>query len=129
MTQPSVTNAPLLFLRICRAWRDVALATPQVWASIQISPVSSCFDTELSRQQLRNWLIRADVSPLSMVLQPPLPYRPSMDIPQDLHWGLVDDSDNADLQDGGLRVNATAKRLGQRLAKLKHDDAGYSNKS
>ncbi|TRM64510.1 hypothetical protein BD626DRAFT_568253 [Schizophyllum amplum] len=32
----STKDPPLLFTRVCREWRDVALATPELWASIHI---------------------------------------------------------------------------------------------
>ncbi|KAJ6522763.1 hypothetical protein DFH09DRAFT_997072 [Mycena vulgaris] len=73
MTEPSTANAPLLFLYICRAWRDVALATPQLWASFQIMPYG-CLGTELGRQQFRNWFKRAGSFPLSVALELPRPW-------------------------------------------------------
>ncbi|KAF7354744.1 hypothetical protein MSAN_01388500 [Mycena sanguinolenta] len=63
----SVADAPLLFLRVCRAWRDIALATPRLWASIRLPSGGRWrpFDSWLS------WLARAGSCPLSLALRPP----------------------------------------------------------
>ncbi|KAJ6543984.1 hypothetical protein B0H19DRAFT_1238557, partial [Mycena capillaripes] len=34
---PRLTNAPLLLLQICQVWRNVALATPRLWSTIQVT--------------------------------------------------------------------------------------------
>ncbi|KAJ7130787.1 hypothetical protein C8R43DRAFT_1239862 [Mycena crocata] len=61
---PFAENAPLLLLGICRAWRDVALATPQLWTSS---------GRGFSRKLFRDWIGRTGAFPLSLVLHP---YRP-----------------------------------------------------
>ncbi|KAJ7130922.1 hypothetical protein C8R46DRAFT_1141468 [Mycena filopes] len=33
---PTKSTAPLVFLEVCRAWRNVALATPRLWADLQL---------------------------------------------------------------------------------------------
>ncbi|KAJ6455370.1 hypothetical protein C8R45DRAFT_591799 [Mycena sanguinolenta] len=63
----SVADAPLLFLRVCRAWRDIALTTPRLWASIRLPSGGRWrpLDSWLS------WLARAGSCPLSLALWPP----------------------------------------------------------
>ncbi|KAJ6543947.1 hypothetical protein B0H19DRAFT_1169092 [Mycena capillaripes] len=68
ITEPSAASAPLLLLKVCRTWRDIVLATPQLWASIQIY-----WRMADAPQQLQNWLTRASSCPLSLVLSHPEP--------------------------------------------------------
>ncbi|KAK7007922.1 hypothetical protein R3P38DRAFT_2552473 [Favolaschia claudopus] len=73
---PSATNAlmdpreaPLLFGRICRHWRDIALSTPMLWASIHI-PLTVRAGIELSAVTLvlERWLNLSGGCPLAISL-------------------------------------------------------------
>ena len=33
----SVCHAPLVLLRVCRSWREIALTTPQLWKSVDLA--------------------------------------------------------------------------------------------
>ncbi|KAK7000451.1 hypothetical protein R3P38DRAFT_3617408, partial [Favolaschia claudopus] len=61
--------APILFLRVCRLWRDIALATPMLWTKIQID-TSPCGPNHLGLCKI--WLKRARSLPLSVALRGPL---------------------------------------------------------
>ncbi|KAJ6463973.1 hypothetical protein C8R45DRAFT_505362 [Mycena sanguinolenta] len=57
-SEPS--EAPMLLMNVCRAWTEVALATPALWAAI---------DLRHSRADvLQRWLQRAQQCPLSITL-------------------------------------------------------------
>ncbi|KAJ7165828.1 hypothetical protein C8R46DRAFT_1192370 [Mycena filopes] len=58
---PSVARAPLLLLRVCRAWREIALETPQLWTSIQMS-----WSFAEAPMELEKWILRTGSSPLSL---------------------------------------------------------------
>ncbi|KAJ7250253.1 hypothetical protein C8J57DRAFT_1723573 [Mycena rebaudengoi] len=60
-------NAPRLLLQICRAWRDIALTTPKLWASFHIQ--GYYLRSTSWGQMFEEWVRRAGSSPLSMVLQ------------------------------------------------------------
>ncbi|KAJ7646033.1 hypothetical protein DFH06DRAFT_1050665, partial [Mycena polygramma] len=55
---------PLLLLKICHAWTDIALSTPALWADIHIA--SPC--TEGFTEVLALWFPRARTRPLSIFL-------------------------------------------------------------
>ncbi|KAJ7723894.1 hypothetical protein B0H16DRAFT_1333825, partial [Mycena metata] len=68
--RPSSIKAPLVLAQACRYWRDVALATPRLWSSIDLN-------LEIGRPNipekgtialLRTWLSRAKRSPISLML-------------------------------------------------------------
>ncbi|KAJ7118739.1 hypothetical protein C8R44DRAFT_737651 [Mycena epipterygia] len=65
-TGPDKSDAPLLLGRICREWRDVALTTPILWASLSIhrTDVTGVVLIEL-------WLSRARGYPLSIHINDP----------------------------------------------------------
>ncbi|KAK7022376.1 hypothetical protein R3P38DRAFT_2960754 [Favolaschia claudopus] len=67
--KPSPNAAPMLFLRVCRLWRDIALATPMLWTKIQID-TSPCGPNHLGLCEM--WLKRARSLPLSVALRGPL---------------------------------------------------------
>ncbi|KAJ7462087.1 hypothetical protein FB451DRAFT_1562654 [Mycena latifolia] len=65
------SQAPTLFLGVCRTWRDIALGTPALWATLSL-----CFDfiaeeviaePEAVEGFIDMWLGRAALSPLSLV--------------------------------------------------------------
>ncbi|KAJ7186714.1 hypothetical protein C8R46DRAFT_837918, partial [Mycena filopes] len=55
--------APLLLLRICRQWKDVALSSPELWTSIQ---VSCPYIIESIIPDLDRWLRRTGSLPLTI---------------------------------------------------------------
>ncbi|KAJ6453083.1 hypothetical protein C8R45DRAFT_847301, partial [Mycena sanguinolenta] len=71
--QPNYYYAPILFLRVCHLWSEIALATPSLWAGI-------CFDFRRdytahfrpdftdSKNYLGRWLSRAGSHPLDLSL-------------------------------------------------------------
>ncbi|KAJ6559909.1 hypothetical protein B0H19DRAFT_1375865 [Mycena capillaripes] len=62
-------DAPLLLCRICRSWRDIALATPRLWAAIHIV-VPAQWQLQHLVDRVAAWFERSGVVPLtiSMVL-------------------------------------------------------------
>ncbi|KAK7000465.1 F-box domain-containing protein [Favolaschia claudopus] len=67
--KPNPNAAPILFLRVCRLWRDIALATPMLWTKIQID-TPPCGPNHLGLCEM--WLKRARSLPLSVTLRGPL---------------------------------------------------------
>ncbi|KAK7040515.1 hypothetical protein R3P38DRAFT_2694046, partial [Favolaschia claudopus] len=73
---PSATNAlmdpkeaPLLFGRICRHWRDIALSTPMLWASIHVPLTPRAgMDISVTIGVLQRWLKLSGGCPLAISL-------------------------------------------------------------
>ncbi|KAJ7901100.1 hypothetical protein B0H14DRAFT_1363862 [Mycena olivaceomarginata] len=62
--------SPFLLCRICRQWRAIAIATPELWRAIKIS-VSDDYNLDEAAAQLellKTWLSRSGSCPLSMDL-------------------------------------------------------------
>ncbi|KAF7348095.1 F-box domain-containing protein [Mycena sanguinolenta] len=59
--RPHSGQAPLLFLRICHRWSDIAIATPTLWTSISCPSLADGADLDI-------WLQRAGDLPLSISL-------------------------------------------------------------
>ncbi|KAJ7208055.1 hypothetical protein GGX14DRAFT_455349 [Mycena pura] len=78
---PCRTEAPLLLAGICREWRDIALATHELWNTIHLTLRSHSVSTV--SPLLEFWLPRAGNLPLSMSLcykgNLDDPYSPRMD--------------------------------------------------
>ncbi|KAJ7592583.1 hypothetical protein C8J56DRAFT_1126931 [Mycena floridula] len=57
----ATTAAPLLLGRICRSWREIALSTPALWASIQVqfSPSVDSVDVQRLCNEAKTWLARS----------------------------------------------------------------------
>ncbi|KAJ7130306.1 hypothetical protein C8R44DRAFT_775296 [Mycena epipterygia] len=58
----SFDELPLLFVRVCRSWKDVAMATPALWTSIRVSP--SRYRT--SRAMVARWIQASGTAPLDI---------------------------------------------------------------
>ncbi|KAF8173843.1 hypothetical protein K438DRAFT_2023370 [Mycena galopus ATCC 62051] len=59
---------PLLLTQICRAWKNVALNTPKMWAIFRINPKDWPRDHALGSRRLAEWVQKAGSSPLSFIL-------------------------------------------------------------
>ncbi|KAK7000468.1 hypothetical protein R3P38DRAFT_3058495 [Favolaschia claudopus] len=64
-TEPIPSAPPMVFMAVSRMWRDIALATPRLWAALSMKylPRSDSF-VELCR----NWMKRAGRYPLTLAL-------------------------------------------------------------
>ncbi|KAJ7457333.1 hypothetical protein FB451DRAFT_593093 [Mycena latifolia] len=62
---PDAQDAPLLLLNICKAWTDIALSTPALWATIHADKPLSALESILDA-----WLERAGSRALSISLPP-----------------------------------------------------------
>ncbi|KAF7364699.1 F-box domain-containing protein [Mycena venus] len=64
--RPNRHNAPMLFLRVCRLWSEIALATPALWAVVGfIFPYDP---NAVSRKHFDLWLNRTRNHPLALSL-------------------------------------------------------------
>ncbi|KAJ6478118.1 hypothetical protein C8R47DRAFT_1051352 [Mycena vitilis] len=63
-THPNESIAPMLLLRICRRWRDIALGESRLWSSLKIGCAA------LRRVAEEEWLSRAGGPPQFHTLQP-----------------------------------------------------------
>ncbi|KAK7457768.1 hypothetical protein VKT23_010107 [Stygiomarasmius scandens] len=74
---PSINEAPLIFTRVCKAWKEVAIFTPHLWCGLEIHvPLLKIVDTELWDYRIcaiKSWLQRSGDLPLSL----PLSYAPA----------------------------------------------------
>ncbi|KAJ2922798.1 hypothetical protein H1R20_g14270, partial [Candolleomyces eurysporus] len=69
-----ICDAPLLLLRVCRSWRDLALSTPQLWASVEVAmpkhlSMSDAFTEgkmNIYTAEIRRWIARSGDAPLSL---------------------------------------------------------------
>ncbi|KAF7362719.1 F-box domain-containing protein [Mycena venus] len=61
----SPDDSPLLLCQICSAWRQLALTTPQLWASLHIVVPSPSKINQLT-QTVGSWLSRSGIVPLSI---------------------------------------------------------------
>ncbi|KAJ6610434.1 hypothetical protein B0H10DRAFT_417444 [Mycena sp. CBHHK59/15] len=70
--QPSTCNAPLLLLEICRAWRQIAISTPSLWATLNLDMCeldASFWDVKQFQRCIYGWLDRARGNPLFVSLR------------------------------------------------------------
>ncbi|KAJ7466941.1 hypothetical protein FB451DRAFT_1137583 [Mycena latifolia] len=61
----SLKDAPMLLCRICSTWRDIALTTPALWASLHV-PVQFIAGNEQRMLAVAEWLQRSAAHPLSL---------------------------------------------------------------
>ncbi|KAJ7848306.1 hypothetical protein B0H13DRAFT_2361985 [Mycena leptocephala] len=70
---------PIVLSGVCRQWRDIALTTPRLWSTIIISLdhiASAVISHSRAEIFMEQWLNRAAVLPLTMVLQSAKPRFP-----------------------------------------------------
>ncbi|KAJ7271168.1 hypothetical protein C8J57DRAFT_1603610 [Mycena rebaudengoi] len=68
---PSLDNAPIVFTRVCGAWRHVAISTPKLWDSMWLAPSTGC-NIDHYIYMLDMWFSRAVEQPLYLKLDPAL---------------------------------------------------------
>ncbi|KAJ2936764.1 hypothetical protein H1R20_g327, partial [Candolleomyces eurysporus] len=84
----SICHAPMVLLRVCKLWREIALTTPQLWASVELSTVPHLYDSSgnalsvkqqqrvaLFLEQFDRWLELSESYPLSISARGP-PFDP-----------------------------------------------------
>ncbi|KAH6913464.1 hypothetical protein BKA70DRAFT_1262968 [Coprinopsis sp. MPI-PUGE-AT-0042] len=64
--KPSIEKGPLLFTRICKTWRSLALSLPAIWSSIHVSVGTASKQTQSSPPLpiLKQWIERSGSRPL-----------------------------------------------------------------
>ncbi|KAJ7755787.1 hypothetical protein B0H16DRAFT_1782889 [Mycena metata] len=62
---PRMSQAPLIFLRICKLWRDIALSTPRLWVDLLLSLEELEMDEDELERRIADWFGRAGTCPLS----------------------------------------------------------------
>ncbi|KAJ7267299.1 hypothetical protein C8J57DRAFT_1615917 [Mycena rebaudengoi] len=68
--QPDPSDVPLTLLAICRLWRNIALATPQLWSRVKfrLSPYATPSRNQKLCVLLKRWLSRSASHPLHLLL-------------------------------------------------------------
>ncbi|KAJ7655856.1 hypothetical protein DFH06DRAFT_1412932 [Mycena polygramma] len=66
--EPGAQAVPILLLKICHAWTEIALSTPALWASIQLHAPEFNY-TQAFKDGAHVWLQRACNRPLSIALR------------------------------------------------------------
>ncbi|KAJ7118593.1 hypothetical protein C8R43DRAFT_1153347 [Mycena crocata] len=61
-------EAPMLLLRVCTRWRDIALATPALWAQLHLDPDGIPGGISEVESFAADWLARAGDHPLSFIV-------------------------------------------------------------
>ncbi|KAJ6465006.1 hypothetical protein C8R45DRAFT_1174334, partial [Mycena sanguinolenta] len=70
--RPSSRRAPLLLMRVCRLWKDIALSTCQLWSSLDIECLNLHLITIITpgmHSGLQTWFSRAHTLPLSLKIR------------------------------------------------------------
>ncbi|KAJ7593242.1 hypothetical protein C8J56DRAFT_493915 [Mycena floridula] len=64
----AITDAPLLLGRICRSWREIALSTPGLWASIHVQFLHQFDSFRVQRlcDEAHAWISRSGTCPLTI---------------------------------------------------------------
>ncbi|KAF8343315.1 hypothetical protein F5887DRAFT_1103970 [Amanita rubescens] len=71
----SASNAPLLLCRICSSWRQLALATREMWTTMGIVTCDWPTDPSTADNVINTWLERSGTLPLTLRLE----HKPSCD--------------------------------------------------
>ncbi|KAJ7592577.1 hypothetical protein C8J56DRAFT_1045048 [Mycena floridula] len=63
-----ITDTPLLLGRICRSWREIALSTPALWASIHVQFFQNFKPPQVQRlsKEASAWVARSGACPLTI---------------------------------------------------------------
>lgn len=62
-------DAPLLLAAVCRSWRNIAITTPRLWASLSIVAIDESLGSwEAKLPITREWLARSGACPLSIII-------------------------------------------------------------
>ncbi|KAJ7147980.1 hypothetical protein C8R46DRAFT_539503 [Mycena filopes] len=64
---PHPRLAPLLLLRVCRTWKEIALSTPRLWDSLHLFDITSPSPNPMTKV-VTDWFGRAGSSPLTLSL-------------------------------------------------------------
>ncbi|KAJ7094360.1 hypothetical protein C8R44DRAFT_384646 [Mycena epipterygia] len=64
----NVSVAPLLLIKVCQAWRSIAVATPRLWAHLHLDLEGLSNDPDLEKV-IAVWFSRAGSCPLSFSIQ------------------------------------------------------------
>jgi hypothetical protein len=81
-----VSNSPILLTQICSRWRDIAIATPRLWRSIDFTVDEELNVEPFTMEMWKIWLMRSGACPLTIqvIFRPPkvphFPYRPIVDM-------------------------------------------------
>ncbi|KAJ6561763.1 hypothetical protein B0H19DRAFT_87464 [Mycena capillaripes] len=62
----SSAEAPLLLCHVCREWRNLAISTPRLWASLHIIAYGNVSKLQQINEATNMWLSRSGVLPLSI---------------------------------------------------------------
>ncbi|KAG2153855.1 hypothetical protein DEU56DRAFT_771399 [Suillus clintonianus] len=62
---PHIMSAPLLLCQICRRWRDIAQATPELWSSIDVHDWG-IWTADIYTAMVTRWLAAARTRPLAV---------------------------------------------------------------
>jgi hypothetical protein len=65
-SQPDLSQAPLLLLRVCKAWRTLALSVPALWARLDQIECHTMLGPEKTENLITTWFSRAGALPLSL---------------------------------------------------------------
>ncbi|KAF8207829.1 hypothetical protein K438DRAFT_345506 [Mycena galopus ATCC 62051] len=66
------TRAPMLLLRVCRAWRSIALSTPRLWTNLELDfdlLPQALFDAANMGKFIEDCVTRSGACPLSLFLR------------------------------------------------------------
>ncbi|KAJ7752703.1 hypothetical protein B0H14DRAFT_2980175 [Mycena olivaceomarginata] len=65
---PNSAEAPLLLLRVCRTWSDIAVSTPRLWVCLHLD-LRFRDVGELVEKKIEDWFLRAGACALSFSVQ------------------------------------------------------------
>ncbi|KAJ6480447.1 hypothetical protein C8R45DRAFT_1216144 [Mycena sanguinolenta] len=84
--RPSSTRAPLLFMQVCRAWRDIAVSTSELWCSLELECLQSVLGSHIiiPRGLLEAWFSRAQAHPLSLIIGLKVDFSTEVQIPDNM---------------------------------------------
>ncbi|KAF5330156.1 hypothetical protein D9611_010618 [Ephemerocybe angulata] len=78
----SISDPPLVFLRVCRPWRNMAMEMPRLWADFTATVPFQLFHTKMTavrsfEAELSRWLERSGCLPLTVQAHMPYGFGPS----------------------------------------------------